>query len=116
MQIPWYCKLGRPAVLREARERGVGVLAVKTIAARNLRRGEKRARPNPHYYPFTGDAEISLALRYVLMQPEVTTVPTASDPELARKMLAVARSYTPLTQDELLRLYQIYRRLPVWFH
>ena len=111
----FYNGFGR-GVLREARQRERGVLAVKTIAARNLRRGEAHLRPNTHYYPFTGDEEISLALRYVLMQPEVTTVPTASDPELARKMLAVAQSYTPLTRAELLRAYEIYRRLPVWFH
>ena len=44
------------------------------------------------------------------------TLPTISDPGLARQMLAAARNYTPLTPEELAQVHQLARRQPVWFH
>lgn len=64
---------GRQAC-RVARERGTGVLALKALARRPVREGEKKKWPKCWYVPFYTLAEAGIALQFTLSQPVTAAV------------------------------------------
>ena len=98
-------------VLEKARERNIGVIAMKSIA-KGPYPTEERTR-NTWYQPFTARDEIEEALRFTLSQP-VTTAATSSDMEIARIQIEIAENFTPMKleeQRELLKKASDYRPL-----
>ena len=87
-------------LLAEANRRGVGVMAIKPIAERRWATGEAHTCPKCWYKPFTENEDISLAMRWALSQPLVSTIPSG-DMRLFRRVLAAAEHYHPLTAEEL---------------
>jgi aryl-alcohol dehydrogenase-like predicted oxidoreductase len=88
-------------VLKKARERNIGVIAMKSIA-KGPYPTEERTR-NTWYQPFTACDEIEEALRFTLSQP-VTTAATSSDMEVARMQIEVAEYFSPMELKEQRRL------------
>jgi aryl-alcohol dehydrogenase-like predicted oxidoreductase len=84
-------------VLEKARERNIGVIAMKSIA-KGPYPTEERTR-NTWYQPFTTRDEIEEALRFTLSQP-VTTAATSSDMEIARMQIEVAENFSPMELEE----------------
>jgi predicted aldo/keto reductase-like oxidoreductase len=98
-------------VLEKARERNIGVIAMKSIA-KGPYPTEERTR-NTWYQPFTAHDEMEEALRFTLSQP-VTTAATSSDMEIAKLQIEIAKNYTPMKleeQRELLKKASDYRPL-----
>ena len=98
-------------VLEKARERNIGVIAMKSIA-KGPYPTEERTR-NTWYQPFTARDEIEEALRFTLSQP-VTTAATSSDMEIARMQIEIAENFNPMKleeQRELLMKASDYRPL-----
>ena len=62
-----------PRVFRTAREKGMGVLALKAVAKTRVPEKE-RPYPNMWYMPFREDREINLALSYTLSKDVTATV------------------------------------------
>jgi aryl-alcohol dehydrogenase-like predicted oxidoreductase len=87
-------------LLKEARRRGVGVLAIKSVA-KGLWAG---GRGDTHHYstwyePFDEPREIENSLRYTLSQ-DITTAVLPGDCRLWPTMLDVANRFQPLTAKE----------------
>ena len=80
-------------ILEKAKERNIGVIAMKSIA-KGPYPTEERTR-NTWYQPFTTRDEIEEALRFTLSQP-VTTAATSSDIEIARMQIEVAENFSPM--------------------
>jgi len=98
-------------VLEKARERNIGVIAMKSVA-KGPYPTEERTR-NTWYQPFTARDEIGEALRFTLSQP-VTTAATSSDMKIARMQIEVAENFSPMEleeQRELLMKASDYRPL-----
>jgi aryl-alcohol dehydrogenase-like predicted oxidoreductase len=57
-----------------ARDRGTGILALKALAKRPVREGEKKKWPKCWYVPFDTLAEASLALEFTLSKPVTAAV------------------------------------------
>jgi len=87
------------ALLAEAGQRGVGVIALKALAARPRREGEARTYPKCWYWPLEDEREIALALAFSLSQPIATAIPPGEAP-LLRKAITAARNYRRLSAEE----------------
>ena len=84
-------------VLEEAKQRGVGVVAMKSVAKGPYPTEEKTR--DTWYEPFTTRGCIEEALRFTLSQ-DVTTAATSSDIEIAKTMIEVAEDYSPMDEEE----------------
>lgn len=84
-------------VLKAAKERDIGVIAMKAVA-KGPYTGEKTR--NCWYQPFTSKDEIKEALRFTLSQ-DVTTAASSSDLEIAKMTIDSALEFTPMTEDEM---------------
>jgi len=84
-------------LLRMARERDVGVIAIKVIAKRRWI-GEKRY--NTWYQPVEDVKEIEMAVNFALSQDGVTTYSLTCDVKLWPKILEAAERYQKLDVEE----------------
>jgi predicted aldo/keto reductase-like oxidoreductase len=84
-------------VLALARERKIGVIAMKSIAKEPWPTSAKTH--NTWYHPFETQKEIDEAVRFTLSQG-VTTATTSSDVRIARMMIEAAERYKPMSKRE----------------
>jgi len=98
----WVCwhqgKFG-PRVLEKAHEKGMGILALKSLAKRQWEEGEERAWPKCWYAPVETFEETSLALRFTLSKP-ITAAVIPSHAELLWWACDAADQFTPLSEEE----------------
>jgi len=88
-------------VLAVAKEKGIGVIAMKAIA-----KGPWPNEKRPYktwYQPFDTQREIDEALRFALSQ-DVTTATSSSDIGLATMMIDAAERFTPMSKEEQMEL------------
>jgi len=88
-------------VLAFAKERGMGVIAMKAIA-----KGPWPNEKRPYktwYQPFDTQKEIDEALWFALSQ-DVTTATSSSDIGLATMMINAAERFTPMSKEEQMEL------------
>jgi predicted aldo/keto reductase-like oxidoreductase len=83
-------------VLEKAKERGIGVIAMKAVA-KGPYLGERTR--DCWYQPFISKSEIEEAIRFTLSQ-NITTATNSSDLEIAKMTIDSAKDFTPLTDDE----------------
>jgi aryl-alcohol dehydrogenase-like predicted oxidoreductase len=88
-------------VLQKAKERNIGVIAMKSIAKCPYPTEERTS--NTWYQSFTSQEEVEEALRFTLSQP-VTTAASSSDIEIARKQIEIAGDFIPMTLEEQKKL------------
>ena len=90
-----------PQVLAKAREKGMGILALKSMAKTTWPATQKKDHPNPKcwYRPTDLPEEAALALRWTLSQPITAAVPPG-DENYFRLAMDVAQKFTPLNPEE----------------
>ena len=89
-----------PAVLKKAREKQMGILALKALARQPWPKADlKKEWPKAWYQPLSDPAEVSLGLRFTLSQPITSAVPPG-DARLFYPALEVARFFAPLSRQE----------------
>jgi len=89
-----------PAVMKKAKEKQMGVLALKALARRPWPSPDLRKEwPKAWYQPLTDPAELALGLRFTLSLPVTAAVPPG-DARIFYPALEVARSFTPLSSQE----------------
>ncbi len=91
-----------PQVLARARQKGMGILALKAMAKTKWPESMKESeRPNPKcwYQPCSLPEEASLALRWTLSQPVTAAVPPG-DERYFRLAMDVAQRFDPLSKQE----------------
>ena len=86
-------------VLDELAEKGVGIIAIKPIAARRWHEGEERKWPKCWYKPLDDPHQIDLAVRWTLERPVSTIIPSGHA-ELFEMAAKAALSYRPLSAEE----------------
>ncbi|MCC6728330.1 MAG: aldo/keto reductase [Chthonomonadales bacterium] len=101
--VCWYKGDFGPQVLREARSRDMGCLALKAMARSPWAPGEQHGYPKCWYRPEDDPARAALALRFTLSQPVVAALPPG-DSRLFELALTVAERYKPITAEERGRL------------
>ena len=88
-----------PQVLKAAKARGMGLLALKAMAYRPWQPGADRAYPKCWYEPLSDPAMAARALRFTLSEPITAALPPG-DESLFRLALSVAERYKPLSGSE----------------
>lgn len=105
--VNWGCWLAGnfgPQVIRAARSRGMGCLALKSMAHRPWPRDAARTSPNCWYEPFSDPADVELGLRFTLSQSITAALPPG-DLRLFRLALDIAeRGIKKLGKRELAEL------------
>jgi aryl-alcohol dehydrogenase-like predicted oxidoreductase len=97
--VSWHQSDFGRRVLESAQERGLGILALKSLARRKLREGEERPRAKCWYYPAESFDEASLALRFTLSRP-ITAAVSPGHEELLWWACDAADELEPLTEAE----------------
>ena len=95
-------------VLRAARDREVGVIAIKSIAMRRWREGKER-KYLTWYRPFDSEEDIQKAINFTLSQEGVATYPMACDIRLWPKILRAAENFRRLSEEEQARIVEEFR-------
>jgi len=90
-----------PQVLARAREKGMGILALKAMAKSTWPAAQRKDHPHPKcwYQPAALPEEASLALRWTLSQPVTAAVPPG-DEKYFRLAMDVAQRFEPLKPEE----------------
>ena len=109
----WVCwnegKFG-PAVLAKAREKEMGILALKTMAKRRWQEDEERQWNKCWYSPVDTYAEALMAVRFTFSRP-INAGPSPGHAELLWWMCDAAEQFTPLTPAEEVEVAQRARGL-----
>lgn len=94
-----------PQVLERARAKGMGILALKSMAKGQWPQAEKKHHPFDKcwYQPTALPEEASLALRWTLSQPITAAVPPGEE-SYFRLAMDVAQRFKPIGQEETSKL------------
>jgi predicted aldo/keto reductase-like oxidoreductase len=88
-----------PQVLEQAKNKGMGILALKAMAKAPRPEGTERTHPKCWYEPFSTREEASKGLRFTLSHPVTSAIPPG-DENLFQMALQLAQDFKPLTEDE----------------
>ena len=97
--VCWYQGHFGPAVVDKAQQKGMGILALKTLAKRPWAEGEERRWPKTWYSPVDTYEEARTALRWTLSRP-VTACVCPGHAELLWWMIDAEKEMTPLTPED----------------
>lgn len=102
------------ALMDELVRREIGIISIKSLAARPWKQGEEHTWPKCWYKPLQDDHDINLAVRYVLQLPVTTLIPSGES-ELFLRALRAARRPDPLTPEETAQLKEMSKTLTPLF-
>jgi len=97
--VCWYEGNFGPPVLEEAKERELGILALKALAKRTWSDDEEKTWSKAWYSPVDTQEEAELAMRFTLSFP-VTAAVSPGHIELFRWACDAADDFQPLTEDQ----------------
>jgi len=95
----WYKDDFGPEVFKKAKEKGIGILALKALARGSWSEDEKRNWGKCWYAPLDSFEEASLALRFTLSLP-VTSAVSPSHEELLWLACDIADSFQTISPEE----------------
>jgi len=95
----WFKDDFGPAVFEKAKEKGIGILALKALAKGTWEKDEKRNWSKCWYAPMDSFKEASLALRFTLSLP-VTSAVSPSHAELLWLACDIADSFKTISPEE----------------
>ncbi|MBN2182650.1 MAG: aldo/keto reductase [Sedimentisphaerales bacterium] len=101
-------------ILELAKERGMGVIAIKGMYGGAWPQGAQRTRDN-WYNALEKDEEINMAMRFTLSQEPVTTAMPPGFLDLFYKAIPVGKSYSKITEPEIQKLREIAKSVPSVF-
>ncbi|MGZ5472044.1 MAG: aldo/keto reductase [Nitrososphaeraceae archaeon] len=96
----WFKDNFGPAVLNKAKEKKMGILALKALAKRALNKNEKKKWSKCWYVPAESFEEAALGLRFTLSLP-VTSSVSPSHAELLWWSCDIADQLKPISKEEL---------------
>lgn len=89
-----------PQVLERARQKGMGILALKAMARGPWPKDAPRTHPKCWYQPLSEPHEALMGLRFTLSHPVTAAIPPGEE-SLFRLALDLAPGITPLSPDEV---------------
>jgi aryl-alcohol dehydrogenase-like predicted oxidoreductase len=108
--VVWHGSQFGPRVVQQAHAKGMGILALKSLARRLWAEGETHTRPKCWYSPAETYAEAELSLRFTLSQP-VTAAVSPGYAEYLWWMCDIADHLTPLSEAEQASLVKMSKGL-----
>lgn len=100
----WHTGNFGPQVMERAKEKNMGILALKAMAKGPWTDGADRSRyPKCWYEPLTSNEDISLGLRFTLSHPVTAAVPPG-EAELFKIALSLRNDLKPLKKSEVVRI------------
>ncbi len=104
-----------PEVIQKAKEKKMGILAIKGLARQPWPEGAQRNQwPKAWYQPITDPREAYLAFRFTLSQPITAAVPPG-DIRLFQQAVEIAHSFTPINDKEERQLKEMAMNLKPLF-
>jgi hypothetical protein len=97
--VAWYAGGYGPEVVEAARKKGMGILALKSLARCLVPGGQNQPYAKCWYVPHDNPRDVELCLRFTLGLPVSAAVPPGEE-SLWRMALRAARNLTPLSTDE----------------
>ncbi len=98
----WYAGDFGPQVLQRAKEKEMGILALKSMARRPYPEDADRV-PKCWYQPLTDPEEAKMGLRFTLSHPVTAAIPPGNE-NLFSMALGLATKFRPLKSDEVLAI------------
>lgn len=95
----WYKGEFGPKAVTRAKEKGMGILALKALARRLLGEGEERHWPKSWYYPVESYEEAEKGIRFTLSRP-VTAAVTPGHEQLFRWACDAADNFREMTAED----------------
>ncbi|MFN2313297.1 MAG: aldo/keto reductase [Bacteroidales bacterium] len=100
----WHAGNFGPRVLAKAKEKNMGILALKAMAKGPWQEGADRTKyPKCWYEPLTSPEDITMGLRFTLSHPVTAAIPPG-DENLFRQALALSDKLKPLEQSEVISI------------
>ena len=96
----WYAGNFGPQVMQKAHEKGMGILALKSMARGTWPEGTTERLPKAWYEPMTDPEEALNGLRFALSHPITTAIPPGNE-DLFNMALNIISDYSPLSPDEI---------------
>lgn len=96
----WYKGDFGPQVMEMAREKKMGILALKAMAQRPWQEGEEHTVEKTWYKPLTDKEEARKGLRFTLSHPVSTAIPPG-DENLFSMALRLAAEFEPMKESEI---------------
>ena len=105
-----------PQVFAEAEKRGMGILALKSMALTRLAEGEEKIFKNVWYRPIQDETIMRMALKYTLSKNITAAVPPGKN-TLFLKSLEFMNDYQQITDQETQKLLALAKvTQPVFMH
>ena len=96
----WYAGNFGPRVMERAKEKEMGILALKAMACRPWKEGEERTNEKTWYKPLSGEEEANKGLRFTLSHPVTAAIPPGHE-DLFSMGLRLASRFKPLEPGEI---------------
>lgn len=96
----WYAGNFGPQVMARAKEKGMGILALKAMAWRPWKEGEERTNEKTWYKPLPTREEAGQGLRFTLSHPVTAAIPPGHE-DLFSMALDLAQDFQPMKEEEI---------------
>jgi predicted aldo/keto reductase-like oxidoreductase len=96
----WYAGNFGPQVLERAKEKGMGILALKAMAKQPWAKDVEKKVPKCWYEPLTDPEEAKLGLRFTLSHPVTAALPPGNE-DLFSMALGLATGFKPLSKVDV---------------
>ncbi|MCK4750051.1 MAG: aldo/keto reductase, partial [Bacteroidales bacterium] len=96
----WYAGNFGPQVMEKAKEKGMGILALKSMAWRPWEEGEERTNEKTWYKPLPNREEAGKGLRFTLSHPVTAAIPPGHE-DLFSMALDLAQDFKPMDKEEI---------------
>lgn len=101
--VCWHQGNFGPGLVEKAKEKGMGILALKGMAHTRIPEGEPRPNERLWYIPIEEDEIADMSLRYTLSLGTTAAIPPG-DIRYFRKGLEIGLNYTDITEEESKKL------------
>jgi len=99
----WYAGNFGPQVMEKAREKNMGILALKAMAWHRWKDGEERTNSKTWYKPLDDPEEANKALRFTLSHPVTSAIPPGYE-DLFSMALRLAVDFKPMDKQEIIEI------------
>jgi len=99
----WYAGNFGPQVMERAKEKGMGILALKAMAWKRWEEGEERTNQKTWYKPLAKKEEANQGLRFTLSHPITAAIPPGHE-DLFSMALELAMDFKPMDQNEISKI------------
>ena len=99
----WYAGNFGPQVLERAKDKGMGILAIKAMARRPYPEDTTERIPKCWYEPLTDPEEALMGLRFTLSHPVTSAIPPGNE-KLFKMALDLVKRFKPLEPAEVIEM------------